>query len=483
MSTTKKLILINSILFVIIGCGLFLYNIFNLYYIRNMTEISINSSERLRSGIDTAREDINDYGGLKADNYDQFAEMLSANGYYLIVSKNGIEIFANLDISGRTQNFKKAFDRSSVMKEDGASIHGNVMIYVFSDTVDADIKYHVIDLNYASFLKYEHIQQIFSIAVICFALSVIIIITIVEINEAAKPLRKLSIATHEIRMGNLDYEIKTHNKDEIGLVYKDFDALRQTLKEARSESERMARDREEYIAGITHDLKTPLTSIMGFSKGLLDGIANTKEKTDKYLNIIYETAKNMNILIEKLKDYSRIDSDKQEFNFKKVNVNTLINDYVSKNALAFHANDVTVTSRLGIPLKSQESTENDFMAMVDVEEFNRVLSNILTNTVKYKHKGMANAEIIVSRGYGQIIITIKDDGPGVKEKELEYIFNCFYRGDSSRTRPTEGSGLGLYVVYRIISAHNGTIKAVNDNGLKIIITLPEVGNEKKNINH
>jgi signal transduction histidine kinase len=348
------------------------------------------------------------------------------------------------------------------------------MIFVIIDSADSNITYNIIDLEFTSLSSYRTQQNIYLLALLSFLFIIVIFVVVKESKEMVKPIQTLSEASHQMMRGDLDTDIKTEYRDEMGGLYKDFDKLRQTLKDNRVERERMAKDREEYIAGITHDLKTPLTSILGFSKGLLDGVAYTKEKTKKYLTVIYDTALHMNGLIEKLKDFSSLDSEKLEFKFERTNIVDFVNSFVSKTALQYMAKDVTVTSRMGIPLISQESSLNDFICMIDVEEFTRVLSNIINNTAKYKHAGMAYSEIVVSRGDGQVIITIKDDGPGVKEKELESIFDCFYRGDSSRTRPTEGSGLGLYVVAKIVAAHNGTVKAVNDNGLKIIITLPEV---------
>ncbi|MGI6701691.1 MAG: sensor histidine kinase [Christensenellales bacterium] len=479
MSTTKRMIFINAIMVLIGFICVIVFISYNSYNIKKLTETSINNP--FITEIEEIKTQFEEEGGSYSEMYEALATKFIEYGYYTIVAEGDKEIYFNLDVSKRCKAFYKAFDRA-VEKGSGIIIEDNVLMFAFQNPEDPKFTFHIIDLEYTTYNDYVRLQNKILMSMAALALILVVVTLLIEINEAAKPLRKLSKATHEIRSGNLDYELKTNYKDEIGIVYKDFDALRLTLKEAKSERERMARDREEYIAGITHDLKTPLTSIIGFSKGLLDGVANTKEKSDKYLNIIYNTAKHMNSLIEKLKDFSLIDSDKMEFNFEKVNVFKLINDFVAKNAASYLAKDVTITTRLGVPLVSQKSSGNDFVAMIDKDEFNRVLSNILNNTVKYKRPGMAYSEIVVSRGYGQILISISDDGPGVKENELDLIFNCFYRGDMSRTRPTEGSGLGLYLVSKIIAAHNGTVKAVNDKGLKIIITLPEVRNEK-NINY
>lgn len=474
MDTTKKLIIINLCLFIIIAIGLAVYVVNYMFNVNIFAEQSFVSGNNLIKAINESQDEIESQGGNINDMPNEFMNLMLAKRYYTIVCKNKTEIYTNLSANQRTKRVDNAFERSLELKNDGLIIANRTQIYVLYDSLDPSISYHIVDINYNVFSGFVSSQIVFYVIVMTLVIIVMIAMSMIQLKASHTPLRKLSEATHELREGNLDFKIESNYKGTIGVVLNDFEALRQTLKESKEERDVMAKDREEYIAGITHDLKTPLTSILGFSKGLIDGIANTKDKTDKYLHIIYNTAQHMDGLIEKLKEFSKLDSDKIDFNFNKVNVVTVINDFVYRNAAVYHANDVILTARRSSPLVTQESTENDYMALLDVEEFNRVLSNIINNTVKYKRKGMASSEIIISRGYGQIIITIKDDGPGVKDKELNDIFDCFYRGDASRTRPTEGSGLGLYVVSKIIAAHNGTVKAVNDNGLKIIITLPEV---------
>lgn len=483
MSAVKRLFIINFILFIIIGGGFALFSSMNLIVVRDFAETSFVENNEFITAVNEAKEEIESSGGLTSEMYDDFAATLKDKDYYTIVVKNNREVFFNIDSESRTRNFTKAFDRSKELEEIGAVIYKDKMIYVLFDPLDETITYHIINTNYSHFVNYEKLQNYFLIALVSYTFVGIVIMGIVEAKKSNKPLRQLREASRRMMANDYEYPVKTYYTDEVGKLYKDFDTLRKSLRQAKDERESMAKDKEEYIAGITHDLKTPLTSIIGFSKGLLDGVPKSKEQTKKYLKTIYDTSLHMNSLIEKLKEYSRLDLEKLEFNLEKVNIVELINDFVSKNAVAYHANEVTITTKLGIPLVSEKTSTNDYMAMVDVEEFNRVLTNIINNTVKYKRKGMAYVEIIVSRGNKQIVITIKDDGPGVKEKDLETIFDCFYRGDSSRTRPTEGSGLGLYVVHTIISAHKGTVKAVNDNGLKIIITIPEVDDEKKNTNY
>ena len=112
-------------------------------------------------------------------------------------------------------------------------------------------------------------------------------------------------------------------------------------------------------------------------------------------------------------------------------------------------------------------------ADIDKDQFLRVVRNILDNSVKYKDKPEGEATIKVYSDGANAVLEIGDNGPGVSPHEINYIFESYYRGDPSRTNPTTGSGLGLSIVKTIITAHGGTVEAVNDGGLKIIIKIPQ----------
>jgi signal transduction histidine kinase len=231
-------------------------------------------------------------------------------------------------------------------------------------------------------------------------------------------------------------------------------------------------DRKELVAGISHDLRTPLTTIKGYVKGLKDGVANTPEKRERYHDIIYNKACDMDMLVDKLFLFSKLDTGKFPFHFEKVYCNEFLTRFFNSATDEF--------KRKGLNLFYQNSCNDNILINIDSEEINRVLINILENSAKYKLKDCGNVNITVNRQEDNIVLSIKDDGPGVLEENLSRLFVSFYRGDAARTNPSEGSGLGLSISEHIIKAHGGTITAQNMDGLAITITLPISGQDEMN---
>jgi len=278
------------------------------------------------------------------------------------------------------------------------------------------------------------------------------------------PLIVLRGGLKQVAAGNYAYQLRGGKNDEIGAVIGEFEMMRRKLAELDKQKSEFDRQRGEIIAGISHDLKTPLTTIQGYTKGLLDGVANTPAKTERYLKTIYETALTMNALVNQLNDFSKMDIDKMEYTFRERDLVELIQDFAAIN--------IPIYATKGLKVET-EFADEPVEADIDKDQFLRVVRNILDNSVKYKDKPEGKAFIKVYSDGNNAVLEISDDGPGVSPHEIEYIFESYYRGDPSRTNPTTGSGLGLSIVKSVITAHEGTVTAVNDNGLKIIIKIPQ----------
>jgi len=278
------------------------------------------------------------------------------------------------------------------------------------------------------------------------------------------PLTKLRGGLKQVAAGNYAYQLRGGNRDEIGAVIGDFELMRQKLADLERQKSEFDRQRGEIIAGISHDLKTPLTTVQGYTKGLLDGVANTPEKTQRYLKTIYETALTMNALVNQLNEFSRMDIDTIEYSFRERDMVELLSNFASIHVPIYATKGLIITT---------DFSPSPVLADIDKEQFLRVVQNILDNSVKYKDKKEGHAFIRVYPDGTDAVLEIGDDGPGVSPHEINYIFESYYRGDPSRTNPTTGSGLGLSIVKTIITAHGGTVEAVNDNGLKIIIKIPQ----------
>ena len=284
-------------------------------------------------------------------------------------------------------------------------------------------------------------------------------------NGMVKPLNVLRIATHRMQDGDLNFSIESESKDEIGMLCNDFEEMRIRLKELIEMRMAYELDMREMISNISHDLKTPLTAIEGYAEGIMDGVADTPEKMEKYLKTIHNKANDMTVLVDELSFYSKIDNNTMPYNFKHLNLEQYFNDCISEITL-----DLEVK---GIELGYFNYADKNLMVEADPEQLKRVINNIVGNVVKYigKTKGILNLRI---REEGDMVrIEFEDNGVGIAKKDLENIFERFYRGDASRNSSKRGSGLGLAIAKKIIEEHGGRIWATSKEGVgtTIYITL------------
>lgn len=290
------------------------------------------------------------------------------------------------------------------------------------------------------------------------------------------PLTGLSKATKEITEGNLDFSLKTSRRDEIGELQNDFDNMRIHLKESMNEQLKNAEAAKEMMSNISHDLKTPLTAIKGYAEGLMDGIADTPEKRERYYKTIYSKACIMEELVEDLTYFSKLDNKTITYDFHLVSLKGFIEDCIEEIEM-----DVEMRN---IRFEKSYSCENDTKVIIDSNEIKRVFLNIVGNSIKYMDKEEGVISIHVSNDEDFVWITVEDNGQGVDEKEITKIFERFYRGDTSRGTKKGGTGLGLAIAKSIVEAHGGTISANSMKGVgtSIRFSLPcekakEVSNE------
>lgn len=276
-------------------------------------------------------------------------------------------------------------------------------------------------------------------------------------RSVLRPLSKLQEATRKIRDGNLDFTLDIEEDDEIGELCQDFEEMRIRLKESAEQKIQYDNENKELISNISHDLKTPITAIKGYVEGILDGVASSPEKLDKYIRTIYNKANDMDRLIDELTFYSKIDTNKIPYTFSRINVNGYFRDCAEEVGLDMESR--------GIELGYFNYVNEDVEVIADAEQMKRVINNIISNSVKYldKPKGIINIRI---KDVGDFIqVEIEDNGKGIAAKDLPYIFDRFYRTDSSRNSSKGGSGIGLSIVKKIIEDHGGRIWATSKEGI------------------
>ncbi len=286
-------------------------------------------------------------------------------------------------------------------------------------------------------------------------------------KQILEPLAALRSASDEIRKGNLDAPLVVPTLDELGQTCRDFDAMRRDLKTAREEQKRYEQNRKELIAGISHDLATPLTVVKGYASGLREGIANTPEKQHRYIDGIYHTACSMEHLVESLFLFSKLDLGRIPFTLENVLCYRYFEDFVQEEAPLMAEQGLTLRLA-GNPTTAQIA--------IDRMQFRRVLENLLNNSLKYKIAASVDFTVTVTETAHSVTIHCADTGQGVPDESLPKLFDSFYRTDAARTNVTKGSGLGLAIAKQIIISMNGTIAASHTpgGGLTISITLPKV---------
>lgn len=277
------------------------------------------------------------------------------------------------------------------------------------------------------------------------------------------PIRKLQVAAENIKEGNLDFQLDVNGaeQDEINELCITFEEMRRRLKDNVEEKIVAEKESRDLISNIAHDLKTPITAVKGYSEGILDGVANTPEKIDKYVRTIYSKANEMDTLINELTLYSKIDTNKIPYNFAKINVEEYFEDCIEEIGVDLEMR--------GIGLAYYNYTDNNVLIIADPEQLRRVINNIVSNSAKYmdKQNGFINVRI---KDVGDFIqVEIEDNGRGIPQKDLPYIFDRFYRGDVSRNSATGGSGIGLSIVKKIMEDHGGKIWATSKEGTGTIM--------------
>ena len=292
-------------------------------------------------------------------------------------------------------------------------------------------------------------------------ISVALVVGLWVYRSIAVPLVKLKKATQNIKEGNLDFVLDVEGKDEFSELCQDFEEMRRRLKESTEEKSLMEKENRELISNISHDLKTPITAVKGYVEGIMDGVADTPEKMDRYVRTIYNKTNEMDHLINELTFYSKIDTNRIPYTFSKLNVEDYFADCSEEVGLELETR--------GIELVYANYVEKDVMVIADGEQIRRVIHNIISNAIKYMDKPKGIIQIRIKDVGDFIQIEIEDNGKGIGPKDLPYIFDRFYRTDVSRNSSKGGSGIGLSIVKKILEDHGGKVWATSRLGIGTIM--------------
>lgn len=307
------------------------------------------------------------------------------------------------------------------------------------------------------------IETVFAVSIVVILIAAVLLFSWIH-RYLVRPLDRLSVATKNIKEGNLNFTMQGLSaNDEIGELCSNFEEMRQRLAEQAEEKLENDRDNKELISNISHDLKTPITAVKGYVEGIMDGVADTPEKMDRYIRTIYNKANEMDVLIDELTFYSKIDTNRIPYTFDRLNAVLYFNDCAEELELDLEGK--------GISFEYENRVDPQIRIIADAEQLRRVVNNIVGNSVKYRADRPGRIRLTVKDVGDFVEVTLADNGQGIAQKDLPYIFDRFYRSDASRNSSRGGSGIGLSIVRKIIDDHGGKIWANSKKGEGTTLTF------------
>lgn len=278
-----------------------------------------------------------------------------------------------------------------------------------------------------------------------------------------EPLTALADGAERIRNHDLTQDIDYSGGVEFENVCHSFNEMRKAILAGQEKNRKYEKARTDMIAGISHDLRTPLTAIRGTIKALLDGVAATPKQQKRFLETAYRRTGDMDLLLNQLFYVSKLETGNMPLNLNTIELSAFIGNYVKGKRAIFENEEIEVIA---------DTKGITGYVSVDGEQLQRVFDNLLENSRKYGGVTPLQIRITLERTEKGFSICFSDNGVGVPQEKLSYLFDEFYRADESRNQK-EGNGLGLYIVKYLIEAMGGNVRAENADGLKIFMEIRE----------
>jgi signal transduction histidine kinase len=279
------------------------------------------------------------------------------------------------------------------------------------------------------------------------------------------PIKKLVYGAKMIGRGKLNTVIKVNNKDELGSLAKEFNLMARQLKE-------LDHMKQDFVSGVTHELRSPLTSIMMYIDLFFKGATGElNEKQKKFLNIMKNSSKRLNSFINDLLDIAKIERGKMELVKEPLNITTILRETIQLFTVQADEKNIIIVTKI---------QENIPVISADQNKIRQILNNLLSNAIKFTpEKGTITVEVKNNGEYVQV--SVGDTGMGVPPDDLEKIFNKFeqVKGVRNRIAGSKGTGLGLAIVKAIVQLHKGDIwvESIMGKGSTFYFTLPKEEND------
>jgi signal transduction histidine kinase len=297
-----------------------------------------------------------------------------------------------------------------------------------------------------------------------FASGIAIALGVLFSSAFTERIRTLDQAASTIARGNLNVRVPEPGRDELGALALTFNKMAAQLQAIDRKQHELETMRRDLIAWVSHDLQTPLASIRAIVEALADGVVDDPQTVKRYLVTSQRDIRALSAMIDDLFQMAQLDAGGMQLNTEHSSLNDLVSDTLESFS--------ELATRQAVILEGKVAPGVDPVLM-DTQRIGRVLNNLVSNALRYTPAG-GKVEVNVSRNTTGVLVEVSDNGEGIPEKDLPYVFERFYRGDESRSRTTGGSGLGLAIARGIVNAHGGNIKVESEpgRGTRFYFTLP-----------
>ena len=413
-------------------------------------------------------EELSEGDGVSTETSDSMEMLLDTGFMRMEIRENGRLVYAYGEESPEDSSLIQAAQLLSGTGSVAAS--GSRSIFQAIETID-EKEYRIFVLGTQTGFMGENLKIAVVFSALLLTCSVLLailatnrILTKFVFRKIGEPLEELTAGVREIGRGNLGYRLSYSRNDEFKPVCEAFNEMALRLKSSVEQTKRNEESRKELMAGISHDLRSPLTSIQAYVEGLLDGIARTPESRRSYLTTIKRKAEDIDRMVSQIFAFSKLELDEYPMKLREVRLDSEIARLMQESKEEYADRGLRLSvGRL-----------DPCTVSIDAESFRRVMRNVMDNSAKYKsaETGRLTAELIFCGDSCRLSLT--DDGPGVEETALPKLFDVFYRTDPARKNPAGGSGLGLAIAAKTLERMGGSIRAENapEGGLSVIVTLP-----------
>lgn len=413
-------------------------------------------SNRIDYYVNSEKDLLNRYMNLEVKRYSKEINsrilILDSEGKVIVdsIEENIGDIFKHKEIEKALRGNSSA--NSYNFEEVGHVMYSSVPIILNGKIIGATLISTSIDNIYSSVNEIQNTLYIVSVI----SIILIAIVSFFLAGYFSKPIKKFTNAIMKMSQGNLNQRVEINTKDEFKQLASAFNIMSTKIDQVDIQ-------RKDFVANVSHELRTPLSSIKLLSESLLHQENNDVEVYREFLKDIDSEIDRLNNIIDDLLSLVDLDKEKLNLNYKVTYVNYLLDKIMVRLKPLAEEKNITLNYR----------AKEKLQIKLDPNKIQQSIINIIHNAIKYTpENGKVDISLYSEEEY--IIIKISDNGIGIPEKDLQHIFERFYRVDKARTRNTGGTGLGLSIAYQIVSLHQGKIdvKSKLNKGTTFYIKLP-----------